>query len=123
MRIWWIPTGILLLGGGTAVVTFLRSGQDLIVAPGPTYNGKTVSDWGNALQSSDVSDAASTNLTAIGKPAVPYLIKAAEWKPSNRDKLSSFIGRHGRGMWAYRLRCRGGDSERSRHVSRKPSPL
>ena len=77
----------------------------MIVAPGPTYNGKTVSDWGNALQSSDVSDAASTNLTAIGKPAVPYLIKAAEWKPSIRDKLSSFIGRHGRGIWAYRLRC------------------
>src|SRR2546430_2388991 len=48
---------------------------------GPLYKGKTVRDWIDSIQMANSEETAVKTLVEIGEPAVPCLVRAAEWRP------------------------------------------
>jgi hypothetical protein len=96
----------------------MQFGTNPNIGAGPTFNGMTVTAWIESIQNANSEDAAITNLMAIGCPAVPYLIRAVEWKPSGLDRLGGLVWKNA--AWAgRRLRLPYPEGTRHRENSKR----
>ena len=99
-----------------AVSLFSRAKPEL--AAGPTFNGRTVTAWIDSIQIANPDDAGITNLIGIGRPALPFLIRAVEWKPSPLDRLGGVLWRRA-GWLARRLDLPHPENTRHRETSKR----
>ncbi|PYM16452.1 MAG: hypothetical protein DME18_01435 [Verrucomicrobia bacterium] len=61
---------------------------------GPLYKGKTVRDWIDSIQMANSEDTAVRTLVEIGEPAVPCLVRAAEWRASLLHRIGRIGWQH-----------------------------
>jgi hypothetical protein len=82
---------LLVVLAAMAIVCFmLFSNEKENPDSGLVYKGKDVMSWINSLKGPIDGEPAFVTVQEIGPTAVPYLIRAAAWKPSFRERCVAF---------------------------------
>src|SRR5687767_10937010 len=79
-----VASCLILLLIGSVYWFLVRSPDYLPPLPKnePVHLGKKVTAWMSSVDEANETDPAIQALIAMGRPAVPYLVRAALWRPS-----------------------------------------